>query len=344
MPAGNPIAPRKRASANSLTPDAGPRKRPVAAWPSRPLPLGDGLTVDEPLGHALAALDAQWVILAVPAIAGQEERLRKFASVLRALPAWPAQPSIAGRTIRKTTESPFGHSATRRRPSSRSPTTRLTRSGWLACWMRRPRQVSRISDATSALFPRPPAGGRQLVIDLLPYGVSAIRVGAARAQISDITPYPSDAVLTSMEARVPRAVEPARPAESRLGQRRSASRPTRASSPRPSATGATGSQHAGETRPPVAGSRRQFPAAGSWSGREGLLDRDRRLQSALGSRQPADHRPGRACIRVQRQFVPNSASSVMIQAYFRAEPPATARSGSGSRARSAACLTSAAPS
>ncbi len=60
------------------------------------IPLGDGLTVDEPLGHALAALDAQWVIVAVPAIAGHEERLRKFASVLRALPAWPAQPSVAG--------------------------------------------------------------------------------------------------------------------------------------------------------------------------------------------------------------------------------------------------------
>ena len=35
------------------------------------------------------------MILAVPAIAGHEERLRKFASVLRALPDWPAQPAVA---------------------------------------------------------------------------------------------------------------------------------------------------------------------------------------------------------------------------------------------------------
>ena len=125
------------------------------------VPLGDGLTVDEPLGHALAALDAQWVILAVPAIAGHEERLRKFASVLR-----PSPPGRLNRRLqvetRKTTESPFGPSATRRKPSSRLPTTRLTRSGWLDCWMPRPRQVSRISDATSASFPRPPPEGVSL--------------------------------------------------------------------------------------------------------------------------------------------------------------------------------------
>ena len=51
------------------------------------------------------------------------------------------------------------------------------------------------------LVPQAVPGGRQLVVDLLPYGVSAIRVGAARAQYSEITPYPSDAVLASMEAR-----------------------------------------------------------------------------------------------------------------------------------------------
>ena len=36
MPERNPIAPRKRASTNSPTPDAGPRTKSVAAWPYRP--------------------------------------------------------------------------------------------------------------------------------------------------------------------------------------------------------------------------------------------------------------------------------------------------------------------
>ena len=54
------------------------------------MPLGNGPAADEPLGHAIAALDARWVFLAQKAVGGQEERLRRFAAVLRALPAWPA--------------------------------------------------------------------------------------------------------------------------------------------------------------------------------------------------------------------------------------------------------------
>ena len=51
------------------------------------------------------------------------------------------------------------------------------------------------------LSPVPEAGGRNLVLDLLPYGVAAIRVGAPRVQLSSVTPYPSEAVLASMQAR-----------------------------------------------------------------------------------------------------------------------------------------------
>ena len=51
------------------------------------------------------------------------------------------------------------------------------------------------------LSPAPEAGGRNLVLDLLPYGVAAIRVGAPRVQLSSVTPYPSEAVLTTMQSR-----------------------------------------------------------------------------------------------------------------------------------------------
>ena len=51
------------------------------------------------------------------------------------------------------------------------------------------------------LSPAPEAGGRNLVLDLLPYGVAAIRVGAPRVQLSSVTPYPSEAVLATMQSR-----------------------------------------------------------------------------------------------------------------------------------------------
>lgn len=118
------------------------------------VPLGDGLTVDEPLGHTLAALDAQWVILAVPAIAGHEERLQKFASVLRALPAWPAQPTavngehkdygIAVRTLGDPTQ-------TFLEIANDSPYP-IRLAGLLDAPVPDP---SRISDATSGSFRRP---------------------------------------------------------------------------------------------------------------------------------------------------------------------------------------------
>jgi len=51
------------------------------------------------------------------------------------------------------------------------------------------------------LSPAPASGGRSLVLDLLPYGVAGIRIGAPRVQVLSVTPYPSEAVLTIMQAR-----------------------------------------------------------------------------------------------------------------------------------------------
>ena len=66
-----------------------PRGNDQRVWLTA-VPLGDGVTADEPLGHAVAALDPRWVFLADKAVAGQEDRLRRFAAVMRSLPAWPA--------------------------------------------------------------------------------------------------------------------------------------------------------------------------------------------------------------------------------------------------------------
>ena len=164
------------------------------------LPLGDGIAADEPLGHALAAIDAHWVILAVPAIAGHEERVRRFSTVLRALPAWPAQ------TVQASGDQKDYGVAVRTLGDPAQTFLEIANDTPY------PIRLAGVLDAPASasvedmgrnlrLVPQAVAGGRQLVIDLLPFGVSAIRVGAPKIQFTEITPYPSEAVLTSMEAR-----------------------------------------------------------------------------------------------------------------------------------------------
>jgi hypothetical protein len=165
------------------------------------LPLGDGASADEPLGHALAALDARWVFLAASAVAGHEERLRRFATILRVLPAWPA--SLAGLS-NDPRAMPFGSVVRTASDDGQSFLAIANDSPYpirLACLL---------ESAENAVFedlgrgfrlsPAAEAGGRNLVLDLLPFGVSAIRVGA-RLRVTSVTEYPSEAVLTGMQAR-----------------------------------------------------------------------------------------------------------------------------------------------
>ncbi len=166
------------------------------------LPLGNGPAADEPLGHAIAALDARWVFLAQKAVAGQEERLRRFAGILRALPAWPAIPLNAQAD---PNAKPFGVAVRRMSDDAQTFLEIANDSPY-------PIRLAGLLDAPGSapvedlgrglrLAPAQEAGGRNLVLDLLPYGVAAIRVGAPRVQLSSVTPYPSEAVLTTMQSR-----------------------------------------------------------------------------------------------------------------------------------------------
>ncbi|WP_165227121.1 hypothetical protein [Aquisphaera insulae] len=164
------------------------------------LPLGEDGAADEPLGHAVAALDARWVVLAAPAIAGHEDRLRRFAAVLRGVPAGPTRPASFGGD-----------------PKDLGVSVRTVDHGGqtflqIANDTPYPIRLAGLIDAPAAagvedlgrnlkLIPQPAAGGRQLVLDLLPFGVSAVRVGAPGVRMTEITPYPSEAVLTSLEAQ-----------------------------------------------------------------------------------------------------------------------------------------------
>jgi len=277
------------------------------------VPLGDGLTLDEPLGHALAALDAQWVILAVPAIAGQEDRVRKFASVLRALPAWQAQPSVANGD-----QKDYGIAV---RALSDQTQTFLE----IANDTPYPIRLAGLLDAPAPasvedlgrnlrLVPQAATGGRQLVLDLLPYGVSAIRVGAARAQFSDITPYPSDAVLTGMEAQY-------RELSNQLARLNRGSGNGIGEPPNPGFEPEPPVQPAHNTPggPAPVPPSEQLP--GGWK-----LEGEKNCSIAIDASNPHS---GQGSLRVTApvapvsvssgNFVPNSASSVVIQAYFRSE-------------------------
>jgi hypothetical protein len=166
------------------------------------LPLGDGPAADELLGHAIAALDARWVFLADRAVSGQEQRLRRFAGILRSLPAWPSVPLGAQAD---PSSRPFGVAVRRMGDDVQTFLEIANDSPY-------PIRLAALLDAPGSapvedlgrnlrLSPAAEAGGRNLVLDLLPYGVSAIRVGAPRVQLSAVTPYPSEPVLTTMQSR-----------------------------------------------------------------------------------------------------------------------------------------------
>jgi hypothetical protein len=166
------------------------------------MPLGDGPNADEPLGHALAALDAHYVFLSAKAAAGHESRLRTFATVLKSLPDWPPLPLSPATTA---DSKPFGITLRQMSDATQTYFELANDSPYpirLAGLLTAP-ESARVEDLGRGvrLSPVPEGTGRKLVLDLLPFGVAAIRVGAPRTSISAVTPYPSDAVLADMQAR-----------------------------------------------------------------------------------------------------------------------------------------------
>jgi hypothetical protein len=161
------------------------------------LPLAEGALGDEMMGHALAALDARWVMLASAAVTGHEERVRHFARVFRALPATKSTaPPLSGQ--------PFGVAV---RPLPSGSATYLA----MANDTPYPIRVETMLGSASAkvddlgrglhLAPEGVGGRSRLVLDLLPFGVAAIRIGAPQIKVGPVTPYPTEAVLTDIRAR-----------------------------------------------------------------------------------------------------------------------------------------------
>jgi hypothetical protein len=176
------------------------------------------------------------------------------------------------------------------------------------------------------LSPVTEIGGRKLVLDLLPFGIAAIRVGAPRISVSGITPYPSDAVVADMHARFKDlsaqlsrlnrglsavAGEPPNPGFEPDGQ------------PDSTLTGSTGGKKADQERPgrqaDLGAANRGWKLEGNKNGASTIeIDLDN-PHTGKGSLKFAAAAGSESV--VSDPFVPNAGTSLTIQAAFRASAP-----------------------
>lgn len=162
-------------------------------------------SLEEPLGHALAVLDARWVALPPGQVAGREEQVRRYARVLRALPdaAEPRAPA------------PRGDSGVAARSWTVGGTSYLALSNdtpytlHLDSNLDVPAGVV-VEDLGRGLRLTPaaaPGGGRRLVVRLDPFAAAAIRVGRPDVRPGQPTPHfldgpaPEAAALTTLLGR-----------------------------------------------------------------------------------------------------------------------------------------------
>jgi hypothetical protein len=158
------------------------------------------------------------------------------------------------------------------------------------------------------LTPEPVAGGgSRLGLELLPFGVAALRVGSAGVRVASVTPHPSDAVLADMQARSNELASQL----SRLG--------------RDAAVGRVGPPNPGFE--PAASSPVQLAGAPAvptgWQGVGGIGN--------AVEIDPAHPHTGRASLHLGAQsppvgvlsdgFAPNAKSSLTVQAWFRSNRP-----------------------
>ena len=191
--------------------EPGPRARRPAAAARRPgpggrvrglrltaLPLPEGATGDELMGHALAALDARWVMLASSAVAGHEERVRQFARVFRALPASAVGPRATGpAAVRRGGPDLTAGSSTL--PSLANDTPYPVRARDAA---RRATRAT-VDDLGRSASPGPRGGRRWEPAGARPPPLRGRRDPGrgSEVKVGPVTPYPSEAVLAGMQAQ-----------------------------------------------------------------------------------------------------------------------------------------------
>ena len=269
-------------------------------------PMAEGSPGDEPLGHALATLDPRRVLLSSTIVAGQEERIRRFARVFASLPASPPGPPEPRR--------PSGVVA---RPIRSGGDTFLALANdtpypiLLETVLQAPPNAP-VLDLARGIRLDPEKGGGQtrLVLELAPYGVSAVQVGSPEVAVTSTIPHPSRVVLDGMQAHY----DDLHTALKRLD---------RAPSGGDLASSRTGPANAGfEPETVQLAASRVGPAVAGWeiSGESAAMEVDRdRPHSGRGSLR-LDARGGPAAV-VSEPFRPDGRSALTIRAWLRSDRP-----------------------
>lgn len=276
------------------------------------VPNGDGPSSEWPLAHAVAALDAQWIILSATAIAGREERVRRFAEVFDRLPA-ESRPAAEPATGTKDS----GVVVRSIRDGGRmvfeivNDTPYAMRLGGVV----RGDGSAVVEDLGRGLklAPQPYEGGRRLVVDLAPFGLTVVRVGAKDATLDAPTLYPPQPAVASMASRF----------QDLTGQLSALNRG--ASSPIVEPPNAGFEQ---EPVTPASATSGEVPASapGGWR-----LDRGAR-GAGLAIDEVAPH-SGARCLKMETRqapasvvsgdFSPGAGSSLLVQVFLRAEKEGT---------------------
>jgi hypothetical protein len=283
------------------------------------LPLSEGPEGDEPLGHSVAALDARWVLLALSAVAGHEERVRRFARIFRALPVAAAgEPPALDRP-------PFGAVV---RTIPLGELTYLALANDTPYPIRLDTLVGAPAAATiddlgrgMRLKPEATPDGRHLVLDLLPFGVAALRIGAPHVRVAAVTPYPSEAVKASLLARYNELSDQLSrlnrsPTDGRAGPPNPGFEPNRTRAVQLTVARPGAGNGAGAESPPVPGG---WQLVGN-PANSAEID-STQFHTGHGSLRIDAQTP--PAIVVSDRFVPDVQASLTIQAWFRSDQPDT---------------------
>ena len=273
-------------------------------------PMAEGPAGDEPMGHALAALDARWVSCSATAVAGQEERIRRFARVFLALPA-------SATTGPPRDRQPFGVAARTHRAGSSTFLSLANDTPYpirLETVLTAPPSAP-VDDlgrglrlAPEAVAGREPAGAR-------PAPLRRRRDPRRRSEgrVGSVTPYPVRGGPRRHEGALRRALRPARPAEqpSRPGAE-SPGPPNPGFEPRARAPWSSWPCSRGAAPPAAGGSRATRPTPSRSTAQQPHSGRG---SLRLDARVP----PG---VRRQRSLRRRAVqSSLTVQAWLRADRP-----------------------
>lgn len=253
---------------------------------------------DEPLGHAVAVLDAHWAFVSVAASAGREDQLAQFARVLHALPAAPP-----------TRTSPRPESGVAGRSWTGAGGTILGLANDTPYAIRLDALVRAPADAPIEELGRgvrivpetvPNRSERRLVLELPAFGTAAIRVGAQGAFLDPIELHPPEDVMAAQYKALSAQLSRLTQGVGRGGP------PNPGFEPAPAEAGVVRTVNAG--------------AVPGWSAGEGaaLAIDSTRPHGGVGSLRIGP--PGAAISAV---FQPPGGTTLVLRGWFRAEAPQT---------------------